>query len=450
MQDTRYKIQDTGYNQKMNGTPNPYKVCQKQVKNALEYLEVDPKVAEKLKTPRNILQFKIPVKMDNEETKEFNGYRVQHNNARGPHKGGIRFHPQVDLDEVQALATWMSWKCAVVNIPFGGGKGGVEVNPKELSKRELELLSRGFVRAIYKYIGPRKDVPAPDVYTNPQIMAWMMDEFSKICGQNIFGCFTGKPIEVGGSLGRDIATAMGGFHVLQEIMKKKNMNPRHTTVAIQGFGNAGYNMALLLYKAGFRIKGLSDSKGAISEMTEFDPEKIMEMKKSHGSIDGYYHKGSVGDNKEDDHQHITNQELLELDVDILIPAALENQITEGNADKIKAKIVLELANGPTTTRADEILHKKGTVVVPDILANAGGVTVSYFEWVQNNYTLYWERERVLDELKKIMVRSTHEVWAIMEKHKVDMRTAANILGVQRVAKAIELRGINGEEPITNN
>ena len=413
-----------------------YKIACKQIEKTASYLEFDGKILEKIKEPQNILEFPVKIKMDDGKEKKFKGYRVQHSNARGPFKGGIRFHPQVDLSEVEALATWMTLKCAVVGIPFGGGKGGIEVNPKELSEAELERLSRAYVKAIFDHIGPDKDIPAPDVYTTPQIMAWMMDEYSKLAGHNAFGSFTGKPIEVGGSLGRDTATAQGGFFVLEEIMKKLGLHPRHTTVGVQGFGNAGYHIARLLYHKGYRIKCLSDSKGAICNMREYDPEKIMDVKKELGSVDGASHVNG----EEEDHIHISNPELIEADVDILIPAALENQITDENADKVKAKIVLELANGPTTTRADEILHEKGILVIPDILANAGGVTVSYFEWVQNVRNYYWDAQKVKGRLKETMEKATNEVWDMKEKHNVDMRTAAQILALDRVGKTVKLRG----------
>ncbi len=413
-----------------------YKIACKQIEKTAAYLQFDDEIMERLKTPDKILEFPVKIKMDNGAEKEFKGYRVQHCNARGPYKGGIRFHPQVDINEVKALAMWMTWKCAVVGIPYGGAKGGIEVNPKELSPTELERLSRAYVRAIFDHIGSKKDIPAPDVYTNPQIMAWMMDEYSKLLGYNDFGCFTGKPVEVGGSLGRDTATAQGGYYALEEIVKKLDLHPRHTSVAIQGFGNAGYNIARRLYSKGYPIRGLSDSQGAIFNMREYDPDKIMEVKQKTGRIDGASH---LNGNPED-HQHITNPELLEADVDILIPAALENQITDANADRIKAKVVLELANGPTTTRADEILHEKGVLVVPDILANAGGVTVSYFEWVQNIRSYYWDAEKVKERLKEIMIRATNEVWEMKEKHNVDMRTAAQILALESVGISIQLRG----------
>lgn len=411
-----------------------------QLKKAAELVKLDSAVFEVLKKPKRILQFSIPVKMDSGEVKIFDGYRVQWNDARGPFKGGIRFHPQANLNEVQALSFWMTIKCAAVGIPFGGAKGGVTVDPKKLSQGELERLTRGYVQAVKNFIGPEKDIPAPDVYTTPQVMAWIMDEFSKIKGYNVPGVVTGKPIEVGGSAGRGTATAQGGFYILEEVVKKLRVDPKKTTVVIQGFGNAGYNMADLCFHAGYKIIGISDSQTAIIDRTGkgFDSHKIIKIKEQKGLVD-------VCECKEikcacKDHLHTTNQKLLETKCDILILAALENQITKANAGKIKAKIILELANGPTTPEADEKLFKKNVLIMPDVLANAGGVTVSYFEWVQNLQNYYWTEKEVFSRLQKIMIENFDEAWGIKEKYKTDLRTAVFVLALSRLTDAIKLRG----------
>ena len=414
---------------------NVFENTKEQLDKALKHIKVSKGTVEILKHPKRIIQVSIPVKMDSGNVKIFNGYRVQYNDARGPTKGGIRYHQDVDMNEVNALAFWMAIKCAVVNIPYGGAKGGVVVNPKKLSMKELENLSRGFIREMHEFIGPDKDIPAPDVYTNPMIMDWMADEYGKIVGKWTPAVITGKSIENGGSLGRDDATARGGFYVLQDTMKHLGKDPKKSTVAIQGFGNAGSNAAKLLEKAGYKIIAVSDSRGAIYAPKGLNAESVLRHKKEKGMVDGVYYKGSVCTDVE--HEHITNEDLLELDVDVLVPAALENQITEKNADNIKAKIILELANGPTTPEADEILAKKGIFVLPDILANAGGVTVSYFEWLQNKKNEKWELNKVHKKLKEIMVREFDNVYKISKEKKIDMRTAAYVLAVKRLAEAIE-------------
>ena len=378
-----------------------------------------------LSTPKKVIEKQFPVEMDSGETKTFNGYRVQFNNARGPTKGGIRFHPQVDLSEVKSLAFWMALKCAVVDIPFGGGKGGVEVNPKELSQKELERLSRAFIQAIHEHVGPMKDIPAPDVYTNPQIMAWMLDEFEKIKGYHAPGVITGKPLELGGSQGRGFATSQGGAYTLRQQLKNKA--PNETTVAIQGFGNAGSFMAKILHKWGYKVVAINDSKGGIYNKEGFDIPKLLEHKEKTGSVIGFA-------------DEITTKNLLELDVDVLVPAALENQITHENAAEIKAKVIVELANGPLTPEADTILENNNIVVIPDILANAGGVTVSYFEWVQNLYGYYWTEEEVLEKLEKIMVNSFNDVSEVANKKNTSLRNGAYILAIDRILKAERLRG----------
>lgn len=400
-----------------------------QLKKTAQIINLDAKSLELLQTPRNVVKVEIPVTMDNGEKKIFKGYRAQHNDALGPFKGGIRFHQDVTEDEVRALALWMTWKGAIVGIPYGGGKGGVTVNPKELSKNELEKLSRGYIRAIYDHIGPKRDIPAPDVNTTPQIMAWMMDEYSKISGHNVPGCITGKPVELFGSLGRDKATSQGGIFVLDEFTKKQNLNPQETKIIVQGFGNAGKYAAKLLSQLGYKIICVSDSKGGIVNENGLDIQEVEKHKETNGTVAGF-----AGSNE------ISNQDLLELPADILILAALENQITKENANNIKAKIILELANGPITHEADEILRENNIPVIPDVLANAGGVTVSYFEWVQNLANYYWELDEVNSKLKKIMVKAFHNVYDISEEYNTNMRTAANILAIKKVARAMELRG----------
>jgi len=405
---------------------NPYNNYLKTLEIASQKLKLDKNVLEVLKKPKRVIEVNIPVKMDNGNTKVFTGYRVQHNDARGPFKGGIRFHPDVNLDEVKALAAWMALKGAIMNIPMGGGKGGIIVNPKELSEDELQQLSRGYFRAIHEIVGPHKDVPAPDVYTNAQIMSWMLDEYESIYGRSP-GVITGKPIELGGSLGRDKATAQGGYFALREAMDLFGMG-LNSSIAIQGMGNAGYTLASLANKDGFKVIAVSDSQGGILDENGLDIEKVMEHKKKTGSVVNF-----PGTKK------ITNEQLLELEVDVLAPAALENVITQKNAQKIKAKIVLELANGPTTSEADKILYNNDIFVIPDVLANAGGVTVSYFEWAQNLQGYYWSLEEVDEKLKQKMVSSFNSVYGIYKKHKVGMRTAAYILAVERIAGAIGKR-----------
>lgn len=408
---------------------NPFQNALKQLQNAAEKFEVDREVLERLRMPDRLLQVAIPVRMDDGKVKVFEGYRVQYNASRGPYKGGIRFHPQADTAEVKALAFWMTFKCAVVGIPFGGAKGGVRVDPKQLSEGELERLSRGFARHLAQFIGPDLDIPAPDVYTTPQIMAWIMDEYSKIHGSHQPAVITGKPVAVGGSRGRDIATAQGGFYVLKSLAAKMRLPARKTRVVIQGFGNAGAVMARLLSGAGYKVVGVSDSKGGI-----YDPEGL-----PYGPVAEHKHRtGTV--QKFKGARNLSNEKLLELPCDVLIPAALENQITEKNAGRIKARAVLELANGPTTPEADQKLFKKKITVVPDILANAGGVTVSYFEWVQNRQGYYWTEAEVLQKLQPIMDDAFKQVWSRHEKYKVDMRTGAYILALERIAEAMKLRG----------
>jgi len=408
---------------------NPFKIAQEQLDMAAKLLKLDPAIHSVLREPKRVLEVTFPVRMDNGQVKTFKGFRVQYNDARGPCKGGIRFHPQETLDTVKALAAWMTWKTACVGIPLGGGKGGVICNPKEMSRAELERLSRGYIDAIGMIIGPELDIPAPDVYTDPQIMAWMMDEFAKIRGYNAPGVITGKPIPLGGSQGRGDATARGAVYTIREATKKLNIPLKDATVAVQGYGNAGSYAAILLKEMGARVIAVSDSKGGILYEKGLDPQAVLQHKHKTGSVVGY--AGA---------KEITNESLLEEQCDILCPAALENVVTGKNAPRVRAKIVAEVANGPTTPEADEILFKNKVFDIPDFLCNAGGVTVSYFEWVQNTYGLYWPVEEIHDRLDKIMTKAFNDVYDMHLKHNVNMRMAAYILAVQRVAEAMKLRG----------
>ncbi len=411
-------------------TLNPFEISQRQLDKSAEKLNLDPSVHALLREPMRTLEVHFPVKMDDGTTKMFTGFRVQYNDARGPTKGGLRFHPEETIDTVRALAAWMTWKCAVVDIPYGGSKGGVICNPKELSTEELERLSRGYIRAIGRFIGPERDIPAPDVYTTPQIMAWMMDEYSKIVGYNAPGVLTGKPIPLGGSLGRGDATARGAVYTILEAAKVIGLNLKGATVAVQGYGNAGYFAAKLMEElAGSKVVAVTDSRGGAYSADGIDPEAAFQYKKETGSVSGF--TGAKA---------ISNAEILELDVDVLIPAAIENVITEKNAGNIKAKIIAEAANGPTTPEADEILYKAGKYIIPDFLCNAGGVTVSYFEWVQNIGGYYWTLEDVHARLQEKMILAFHDVHEMAQKNNVDNRTAAYMVSVQRVAEVMRLRG----------
>ncbi len=409
---------------------DPFDIAVKQLEKAAKVINLDKQALNILKEPMQILQVRIPVKMDDGRTEVFTGFRVHYNNARGPVKGGIRFHPEESLSTVKALAAWMTWKTAIIDIPLGGAKGGIICDTKKLSAGELERLSRAYVRALGEYIGPEVDVPAPDVYTTPQIMAWMMDEYENIVRRSAPGVITGKPLELGGSLGRGDATAKGGMYVLREGAKKLGLDLSKATVAIQGFGNAG-QFALKLVQEHFHSKvvAVSDTKSGIYSEKGINFDALMEHKKKTGSVANF--PGT---------KNITNEELLELNVDVLIPAAIENQLTAKNADKVKAKIILELANGPTTPDADEIFFKKKIMLLPDFLANSGGVTVSYFEWVQNVGGYYWDLDEVYSRLDKKMTKATKEVLDAAEKYKIDTRTAAYTISVKRVADAMKLRG----------
>jgi len=404
-----------------------FEIALKQFDKAANIVKLSKSHRSILINPTRTLHVSIPVRMDDGSMEVFQGYRVQHSFLRGPAKGGIRYHPTVDLDDVKTLAFLMTWKNTVIDVPFGGGKGGVICDPKNLSKGELERLSRGYIDALAQFIGPKRDIPAPDVYTNPQTMAWMVDEFSKIAGYNAFAMITGKPIEVGGSLGRDTATAQGGAYLVDEIVKNNKLeDPK---VVIQGFGNAGSIMTKLMQKAKYKIIAVSDSKGGILNEDGIDVEKLVKHKQDTGSVIGF--KGS---------KEITNEELLELKCDILVPAALGDVITKKNAENVKAKYIVELANGPIDFEADEILHKKGINVIPDILSNSGGVCVSYFEWVQNKIAFSWTLETVQRELKKKILKSFCSIEETAKEYKTDMRTAAYIYAIKRMQKVLEFRG----------
>jgi len=409
---------------------NPFSIAMRQFDIAAEHLKLEPSMREILKHPKRQPIVSIPTLMDDGTYAVFEGYRVQHSIARGPAKGGIRYHPAVTLDEVKALASWMTWKCAVVNIPYGGGKGGVICNPKKMSRRELERMTRRYASEISIIIGPEEDIPAPDVYTDSQVMAWIMDTFSMTRGTTALGVVTGKPLCIGGSLGRNEATARGARVVIREACKVKEIPLRGARVAVQGFGNAGSIVARLLHKEGAKVIAISDSLGGIRNAAGLDPQRVLAHKERTGSVKGFPEADSI-----------TNEELLVSQCEILVPAALENQITLRNAGDVKAQIVAEAANGPTTPAADAILQKKGVYVLPDILANAGGVTVSYFEWVQSLQSFFWGEQQVYDRLEEVMTGAFRDVHAIAEKFGVSMRTAAYILGVGRVEEATRVRGI---------
>lgn len=405
-----------------------FQSTQKIIKKALDTLGYSESVYELLKEPMRVLTVRIPVRMDDGHVKVFTGFRSQHCDAVGPTKGGVRFHPNVTEEEVKALSIWMTLKCGIASLPYGGGKGGIICDPQKMSLGELERLSRGYVRAISQVVGPTKDIPAPDVYTNAQIMAWMMDEYSHIREFDSPAFITGKPIVLGGSHGRETATAQGVTMCLKEAVKKKDMQLEGARIVIQGFGNAGSFLAKFLHDEGARIIGISDVLGGIYNPNGLDIPYLLDRRDSFGMVTNLFD------------ETISNQELLELDCDILIPAAISNQITEENADQIKAAIVVEAANGPTTLEATRMLTERGVLLVPDILASSGGVTVSYFEWVQNNQGYYWEEEEVKKKLQKGMVESFEMIYETAQVHQVDMRLAAYIVGVKRVAEAATFRG----------
>lgn len=409
---------------------NPFTTALSQLSKAADILKLDSSLRQYLALPSRTIEATIPLQKDNGEFEFYRGFRVQYNNARGPFKGGIRFHPLVDENEVKALALWMAIKTAVVDIPFGGAKGGIAVDPSKLSDTELERLSRGFVRAFYEFIGPNKDIPAPDINTTPRIMAWMADEYAKLSGHGSLASFTGKPVIYGGSLGREAATGQGGFYILQELARKRAEFAAPAAIAIQGIGNVGYHFAILAKSAGYRIVALSDSKGGTYNKDGLDLQEVMSAKQEKGAV-SKYPKGTP----------ISNNDLLELGVDCLAPAALEGVITAENASRIKARVILELANGPLGDGADEILAKNGIIVVPDVLANAGGVTVSYFEWMQNIQMEFWSEAEVLKKLQPIMARAFNRLWEEKEARGVDLRTAAYVVAVARIAETVSARGM---------
>jgi glutamate dehydrogenase (NAD(P)+) len=410
---------------------NPFKIAQQQLDEVARILGIEGAPAHNiLREPIRELHVLIKVRMDDGSVKTFKGFRVQHNDARGPTKGGIRWHPDETIDTVRALAMWMTWKTSLLDLPYGGAKGGVICNPKELSIGEKERLARGYIREIAPIIGPDKDIPAPDVYTDSQIMGWMMDEYSQIVGHYSPGVITGKPVAIGGSLGREDATAKGGMCVLREAAKILGIDLSNAKIAIQGYGNAGQFAHKLIEKLfGSKVIAVSDSKGGILNENGLSFKELSKFKNETGKVQGF--KGAY---------EITNEELIELDVDVLIPAALENVITDKNADKIKAKIILELANGPTTPEADKILYENKRFVIPDILANAGGVTVSYFEWVQNKQGYQWSAEEVYKKLDEKMTKAFYDVYKVYKSRKVHPRLAAFIISVKRVVEAMRARG----------
>jgi glutamate dehydrogenase (NAD(P)+) len=411
------------------GISNPWDFARLQFGRAAELLDLDKGVREVLSNPKRQLQVSIPVRMDNGSLKVFQGWRVQHSIARGPAKGGIRYHPDASLDEVKALAMWMTWKCAVVNIPFGGGKGGIRVDPKKISLAENERMTRRYTSEISVIIGPDQDIPAPDVYTNSQTMAWIMDTYSMTKGYSCLGVVTGKPVALGGSVGRNEATAEGCFVAIEEAASRRKRPLKGATAAVQGFGNAGLHVARFLDEAGVRVMAVSDSRGAIHNSRGLDIEGVIAAKDRKGSV--LAGKG----------EKIKPDELLELKVDILVPAALEGVITARNAPRVQAGIIAEAANGPTTPEADDILRAKGAVVIPDILANAGGVTVSYLEWVQNLYSFFWDADQVRTQLQRTIRGAYAEVEETARRYNTDLRTGALILAVGRVEQATRLRGL---------
>ncbi len=404
---------------------DPFQNALQQLNQVANLLKLDDQTVKRLSSIDKSIQVNFPVKMDDGRVEIFTGYRMQHNNARGPYKGGLRFSNQVSKSEVKALSMWMTWKCAVADIPFGGAKGGVVVDTKKLSESELKRLSKSFIRSIHQLIGPQQDVPAPDMYTTPQIMAWMADEYSKIVGSPTPAVITGKPVRSGGSLGRNKATGQGGVFVLQELSKVTSLEPATTQVIIQGLGNVGSFFADFAIKAGYQVVGVSDSRTALYNPEGIDLKRVLNYKKQNGTLSGC---GSA--------QEMSNADLLEMETDVLVPAAIESVITEGNADRIKAKYIIEMANGPVTPEADKILRRRGIVSVPDVLSNSGGVTVSYFEWLQNLNNEKWSEQKVISELKKKITKAFIDGWQAREKFQTDFRTAVYALAVQRVVAAL--------------
>lgn len=408
---------------------------QKQFREIAQILKLEPEIIERLAEPERIIKFQIPVLMDEGKEKIFWGFRSQHNNTLGPYKGGIRFHPKISEDEIKALSMLMTWKCSLAGIPLGGGKGGVIVDPRKLSKDELERLSRGYVQGVFPLIGPEIDIPAPDVNTNAQIMAWMADEYSKLAGKDLPSAFTGKPIEMWGLRGRVEATGYGGVVILEKMAKIFNLNPKETTLAIQGFGNVGSNFAFFAHREGFKILALSEADGGVFVGKGLDPEATMDCREKKGKISGCYCVASVCDLSLG--REISNEKLLEMPVNVLVPAAVENVITKDNARKIRAKYIIEMANGPVTPEAQVILEKRGIISVPDILANSGGVVASYFEWLQGKERKLWEKEKVFEGISEILEKSFGRVLELSKKEKINLRKAAEILAVDRVVKAMK-------------
>lgn len=409
---------------------NVWEMAQEQLDDVARIIGLNESIHAYLREPKRVLEVSVPVRMDSGVFGLYKGFRVQHNMSRGPSKGGIRFHPDVSLDEVKALAMWMTWKCSLVNIPFGGAKGGVICDPKKLSLQELENLTRRFTSEISIIIGPEKDIPAPDVYTTPQVMAWIMDTYSMQCGYSVPGVVTGKPVAIGGSLGRDKATARGCLYVVDEAMRAKGLPVEGARVAIQGFGNAGMHAAELMRNAGYTVVAVSDSRGGVANPKGLDVTGVIAHKAETGSVVGF-----TGG------ERLSNKEVLEYDCEVLVPAALEKVITAENAPRIRAKIVAEAANGPTLPEADRILHERGVMVLPDILANAGGVTVSYFEWVQDLQENFWEEDEINQRLKQKMTRAFKETYEQSRRLDIDMRRGAYVVAVSRVAEATKLRGL---------
>lgn len=409
-----------------------FSTARERLDDAARYLDIEREVIEQLRYPKETLAATLLVRMDDGSRKAFKAWRCRYDDTRGPTKGGIRFHPAVNVDEVMTLAFWMTFKCAVANLPFGGAKGGVAVDVKTLSRAELERLSRSYVEGFSRFIGPERDIPAPDMYTNGIVMAWMADEYSTITGHPTPAIITGKPVALGGSLGRDDATGRGGYYVLRHLQAELGVSPEKSRVVLQGFGNASYHCARLLHDAGYRIVGLSDSASAIYDPDGMDPYAVMDHKTRNRGLAGAPTRGVS--------RQLDNAELLEAECDVLIPAAVENQITEANAANVKAPVILELANGPVTPGADAILDRNGVVVVPDILANSGGVTVSYFEWVQNKTGYYWPVEEIHSKLKAGLEPETRRIWDLAKDKGVNLRTAAYVHGLERIGQAVEARG----------
>lgn len=430
----------------MESETNPPGLFEKsltRLERAARHCDVHGETIERLRHPMATLQVSIPIRMDDGSLRVFEGYRVRHNDVLGPTKGGLRYHPRVDLGEVKSLAFWMTCKCAAVGLPFGGAKGGISVNPKELSRLELERLSRGLIQRIAGCIGPDTDIPAPDVYTNSTIMGWMMDEYSRIHGRKIPAVITGKPLPLGGSLGRDDATGRGAYYCIKELERLRGWKPSETRVAVQGFGNAGQHVARLLHQDGYRVVAVSDSHGAAFRAQGLDIPRVIAKKNSSRSLSGIYCECSVCHCEHCENagtEKISNEELLELEVDILIPAALENQITEANAGRIKAPMIVEVANGPVSPEADEILNGRGAMIVPDILANAGGVTVSYFEWLQNRAGSVWTEEEVHRRLHKTMTEAFGAIHGRMNGSEMDFRDAAYVHALERINAGVAAQG----------